>query len=398
MPIDDNEPDSPCYSCVGQDINSLALFLEIFDGTLRTLLCTHLATAGGFYHPSDTAKHSTLFENASTVAGTQAAQLESRAQGIASALNRYEEALDLLPEDSSHQAQFNAARTTFNREFAVASAFVHTMLDDFDGEFTNALDKALSTKKGLSLCIEQRPVGGRALPGIRSRMEPNPDCVGTNQNLSLAKTMDTDPALQNAIREILELEWPNVSQPTLSLPPILEGAVWVDALAFFERLDARTLQRIRTEDGTARTELMLDEVDPGDVDARQIALTQSRAIAKDTQDKRVAYATPIIDAVRDYNRKAIKKGATTYVLCPVPLLLGGCTGQQASKEELNALLTEKRIQKALALAPQCDKPSGHLIRSPQHGQRRIKTTQHHSPPRKRSGRTICHGRWLDQNV
>ena len=142
------------------------------------------------------------------------------------------------------------------------------MLDDFDGEFTNALDKALSTKKGLSLCIEQRPVGGRALPGIRSRMEPNPDCVGTNQNLSLAKTMDTDPALQNAIREILELEWPNVSQPTLSLPPILEGAVWVDALAFFERLVARTLQRIRTEVGTA-DELMLDEVDPGDVDARQ---------------------------------------------------------------------------------------------------------------------------------
>ena len=71
--------------------------------------------------------------------------------------------------------------------------------------------------------------------------------------------------------------------PPFRYPPILEGAVWVDALAFFERLDARTLQRIRAEDGTARTELMLDEVRPEDVDARQIALTmrvRSRRIPK----------------------------------------------------------------------------------------------------------------------
>ena len=91
---------------------------------------------------------------------------------------------------------------------------------------------------------------------------------------------------------------------------------------------------------------MLDEVDPGDVDARQIALTQSRAIAKDTRDKEWHTPRPLLMQYATTIERRLK-GATTYALCPVPLLLGGCTGQHASKEELNALLTEKRIQKAL---------------------------------------------------
>lgn len=314
---------------------------------LFTLLCSQLAFGAGFYHPSDTAQHSELFQKASEVAGAQAANLETRASGIAVALNRYEEALDFLPEHSEHTAHFRSMRTTFNREFAVASAFVHTMLDDFDTEFSNALETALSKKSAPTTCLAQRPVGGRVLPGIRPRLEANPECVGDNLNKALATHMDADPALQDAINEILALKWPEVSLPNAAKTPITEGSVWLDTLAFFEKLDAAAIQNIRKEDAMARDDLLLEEVDPNNPKAREEALKQSRSLSKATRAKRQAFAAPLLEALASYNEKASKKGMVTYGLCPIPQMLGGCTGQHASQDEFNAILTEKRIQKAL---------------------------------------------------
>jgi len=314
---------------------------------LFILFCVNLSFGGGFYHPNDTAQHSDLFKTASEVAGTQATRLETHASGIAVALNRYEEALDYLPIQPEHQTYFLATRTTFNREFAVASAFVHTMLDDFDNEFTTALRAALVKEPELTICVAQRPVGGRTLPGIRPRLEANPECKGTNTNKTLASHMDSDTGLQTAIKEILDLKWPQVSRPETAQAPSGEGSIWIDALAFFEQLDRSTTRRIQKEDAVARDDVLLEEEDSKNPKAREEALQQSRAISKATRSKRTAFAAPILEAIRTYNDKAAKKGLPTYALCPTPMMLGGCTGPQASKEQLNVILTDKRIQKAL---------------------------------------------------
>lgn len=303
--------------------------------------------AAGFYHPADTAKESELYQRSAEVAGTKAASLEQKAQGIATALNQYEEAMDLLGDVGDHRIYFGDSRKAFNRQFAVASAFVHTMLEDFDAEFSRSMETALRKHSGSEVCAATRPVGGRALPGIRTRMEPNPDCKGTNLNAVLAKAMDNDPKLQTSIKEILSLSWPQVEQPQTAQNPVGGGTIWLPTLSVFQRLVPGGLAEIRKNDQMRRAEQFAMEFEGLSDAEKQEALKQSREITQATQAERAQFAAPILLAVDTINAKNEKKGLPTYAWCPTPQLLGGCSGTAASRTQIDALLQDKRVQKAL---------------------------------------------------
>ena len=305
------------------------------------------ALAGGFYSPADTAKLSEQYKESANIAGQKASDLEKKASGMATALNQYEEALDLLGSPQAHQTHFTDIRTQFNREFAVASAFVHTMLDDFDSEFSKSLDKALRSHKNAEVCQALRPVGGRALPGIRTRMEPNPDCKGANLNSSLAKAMDADPKLASSVKEILSLEWPHVGQPDTGQPPVGDGDVWIPASRFFEHFYAKNLQEIREDDGAKREALFDAGLEGISTEEKRAALEKGREITKETKTLRRQLALVLTAAIDEINAKNRKKGLTTYSWCPTPQFLGGCTGSSATAGQLDALFNHKRIQKAL---------------------------------------------------
>ena len=305
------------------------------------------AFAGGFYTPADTAAKSREYARVSATAGKKAEELQKHSAGLAAALNRYEEGLDLLDAADSHRQHFLERRTQFNREFAVATAFVHTMLEDFDSEFSMALDRALKKHPDIKTCQALIPMGGRALPGIRSRMTENPDCKGDNLNQSLAASMDKNPQLKQAIDEILALKWPEVTQDSTPQAPHGEGAIWIPAVVFFEMLSPKTLQTFRDEDAAKREQLFDDDLSEVSLEAKRKAVAKGQAITQATREVRAQWAAPILEAMVTLNEKNKKKGLPTYSFCATPKFMGGCAGTSASTSQMNALLNDKRIQKAL---------------------------------------------------
>jgi len=308
------------------------------------------ALAGGFYSPSDTAGQSSLYQESATVASAKAEALEQASQSLAAALNQYEEGLDLLGLESTDRAHFKDVRKKYNRQFAVATAFVHTLLEDFDTEFSGALQRALSQHRDALVCAATRPVGGRALPGIRTRFEANPACTGDNLNAALANAMDDDPTLQDAVREMLALPWPVVDRPSTPQPVVGNGGLWISARLFHE-LPGLTfpgpLQLILEEDEAAREALFANGLEALTTDDKKGSLARAQAITTATTGKRHQFAQPVLAAVLLINAKRIKKGQIAYTWCPTPRLLGGCVGDDISPDALQALLEDKRLQKAL---------------------------------------------------
>lgn len=311
------------------------------------LIFLSLAQAGGFYDPQEISTHSTLYKQAADVAGSKAQREERRAQVIAGALVEYEESIDLLGSLApqaviDHQ---NSLKVAYNRDFAVLKAFVYTMLDDFDAEFTQAMVAAVGTFPDSVQCAKMRPMG-KALPGLPQRMEPNPECKGRDLNKELAEKMDGDPALNKAIKEILALTWPEIRQSSDAQAATSDGQ-WISLQAFLKPSATRQLQAIRREDKLARADLELALTEEIAKEERSKLVAEAREITKAIAKKRAELVAATLQAVAKLNDKRAKKNLPAYSWCATPKSLGGCTGTPTSEEEIESLRANKKVQQAL---------------------------------------------------
>ncbi len=307
------------------------------------------ALAGGFYHPSDVAGSSAVYRNAAEGTGAAIQQLQDRAGSLSIGLRDYEEALDLLGDraDPSERERLKTLTIQYNRQFATAQAFAEVMAEDFDTEFTAAMDRALDAVGGGTLCVGMVP-DGRGVPGMRQPMKPNPDCKGEDRNAQIADKMDKDKALATAVAEILALEWPQIQLDTAE-PGTAAGTGdrYVQTSLFFEAVIPKTLKRIRLDDDTERLDIQAAIEDNASKEQLVAYREQARAISEATSAKRAAVASPILDAADTSAAKWQKKGQAPFAWCASPQSLGGCTGTDASTELVTQISADKRVTKLL---------------------------------------------------
>ena len=315
---------------------------------ILALVLNTSAVAGGYYHPADIAQASEIYGQSAENAGNKAMEVERQADAIAQALVIYEENLDLfsIPSDDPRRAHQVSTKKSFNREVSVVREFVNAMLEDFDAEFSMAMERAVAKHSGAVECVAQIPVG-RPLPGIPSRMKDNPDCKGDNLNQAIAKSMDADPKLRAAVDEILALEWPSITDPNSQQTPVGQSPSYMDAHAFFSKTIGDGLAAIRKSDGMARSELQL-AVDEGAAnDDLKTMVAEAQRITAQTFQARAALADPVLKAIDAFDAKRAKKGQASTAWCLQPKRLGGCTGDDKTASQIELILADKRVMKSL---------------------------------------------------
>ncbi len=313
--------------------------------SLLALVATAVA-ADGYYDTNSIAAASTTFTNANTMQTTYA-DVSGRSAAIADALNDYQVALDLLGDaaPNGEQAHLDQLKTTFAREQATLQGFVGDLIDEFDGTFVASMERAIAANNGTATECEGRVAVGRQLPGMPSRTEVNPDCVGEDLNASIAAAMDADPALAPAVEELMTREWPalTISQEARTATG---GTAVVPVLPFAERVMTDTLRRINRADDEAR--LPVEAALEDGTDASETARLREQVMVIEAQiaGLRTDAFMPVWTAATKRFDKAVKKGGPQVGWCANPAFFGGCTLPMLDDADWRAVADHKKVRKA----------------------------------------------------
>lgn len=313
-------------------------------------LLTSLALAGGTFDPNDIAGASKLYAEAGGSAGQTFQELDDRQSSIAGALRDYQQALDLLGEraPAAERERLDALEKEFNREQAVLGAFASTMMEDFDLEFTAAMERAIAAEGGDLVQCERMVASGPSLPGIPQRKSENPDCKGEDKSPAIAARMDADPALQKAVGEILALEWPALTIAEAPQAPVGGGSQWLGVTPFFQRHLRQALVRIQQADEEAREPFWAAIEDGATKEERQQLLDKARQIDQVTANARRDLAAPILAAVDEATAKLVKKKkAEPTGWCANPALFGGCEGKDVTLSLGGEVAADKKVARLL---------------------------------------------------
>ncbi|MFT7519857.1 MAG: hypothetical protein ACI9MC_002001 [Kiritimatiellia bacterium] len=304
------------------------------------------AASPGHYHPADIAMSSELYTQTAEKASGTFSDRQELLDSVAVALADYREGLDLLGDRAPRAEQDRLAtlEKRFNRERAVLSAFASIMMEDFNEEFTQAMERAIPA--GAVAC-QPRVATGPSLPGIPARTQPNADCKGTSVSKRMGSALDADPTLQTAVREIMALSWPTITVDSTAQAPIGEATTWIATSAFFRKAANATLKRIDKQDTDARLDFEAALEQELSKEQLQAMLGKAHKITAATAQMRAAAAAPTLDAVDQWSAKRLKKGETAVSWCASPALLGGCTGTDGTRSPGKALLVDKKIAKTL---------------------------------------------------
>lgn len=303
------------------------------------------AHAGGHYDPSVIARQSTAYATVADSAGQTFKQRSTRAQAVATALNDYEAGLDLLG-DRAPQADRDrhaALKKTFNREKAVLQVFAQTLLEDFDGVFSQAVERA--APDGAVPCRTRIPKG-KALPGMPAPMQDNPECTGTDHTAAIIEAVDADAELAAAVQEIAALEWPPITLPDQARSPVGPEARWLAVHPFMQGVLGARLEEIRRKDEEDRLFIEAAMEEEPDTTRLKGLVDDARAITRRTAKARAEAAAPVLDAIDEWNDKKAKKGLDVG-WCANPERLGGCTGQDVTETVGAQILADKKVQRAL---------------------------------------------------
>lgn len=306
--------------------------------------------AGGTYHADDIAEKSVLFGEASAVAGKAFEARQDKAEALARALDAYQVGLDLLGDraPAAERTRYEALRKEYGREHAVLDAFASTMMDDFDGEFTAALGRALKAYPGAVDCEREiADTGGMKVPGRKAPTKPNPDCTGQDLNDALAKAMDADPKLNSAVKEILALQWPDVDLAAEAQPAIGTGERAIAVTAVFDPSRNAVLKKIQGADDEGREGFQAKIEQGASKDELAAMVAESEKITAATAAKRASYAAPILAVADKTLAKWAKKGEPATAWCANPVLLGGCAVPDATKDVVPRMIADKKVAKVL---------------------------------------------------
>jgi len=302
----------------------------------------HAAPAPGHYHPDQVAQKSAVFHQAAVALGPRFDEV----QGALARLGRALEGLDLgvatLGPDAPPELLDYAASTrrTATGQYMQVQRHVDLLQDDTARTFESALARAVEGI-GSEYLLEECGVSG-----VAAMMGRGGDCKGADLNPRLAKALDADPKLKAAVNEIAEVPWPEVAVEGApqAVVAVTGTARWVAVHALVEAFADPSLDR-HTEDLEDALAPLEDGLASGDAEAIAAAekhrAAYEAALAADGQVLR--------NAMQDSLEKAEKKGGPREVgLCANPGELGGCAGEDATREILAAMRADKRFLKATA--------------------------------------------------
>lgn len=300
------------------------------------------AAEAGHYHPDTVAAKSARFTEAAKIMGPSF----DAAQQSLTRLGRAVESLDgamLLLGDRAPEALGEwavSARKRLAGGYLSVQRHVDLVQEDFGQEFGGALARAVAAEGAVYALKECGATGIAAMMGGRSQ------CTGADRNAALSARLDADPALAAFTEELATIPWPTVEVPTRTAAPVpLTGSErWVAAEALLDAY-ARGALSARAEALEDALDPLLDRIEAGDAEAvseGQAARDRyARALA---EDGAVLWQSMTITL----DRAAKRGGPASVGVCPVPVALGGCEGEDASKTVLEVLAADRRFQKSVA--------------------------------------------------
>ncbi|HHO51368.1 MAG TPA: OmpH family outer membrane protein [Deltaproteobacteria bacterium] len=302
----------------------------------------------GHYHPDDIAPRSELFVTASEQLSALSDTRGRELQQLATALQHYREALDLLGDTAplGELERLGDLEQDFHRQEAVLQQFTDELIEDFSGAMVEAMEQAAASHGQTQRCVARIAEGPR-VPGMPGRTKANPECLGEDLNAAIASAMDANEPLRAVVEEVLQRPWPEIVISVEAQPPIATGSGqpsrWLlvrDLLVAGARDALRDLDR---SDDEARTEIeaALESDDP-DLEALKRRVAEIEAT---TARRRAELAQPILEVAEE--RMLRWKGEPTTGWCANPRILGGCTQQDASAELVSRLLDDRKFAKTL---------------------------------------------------
>jgi len=305
------------------------------------------ALAGGFYHPDDVAASSKRFAEAQSQLLAPLEERQGAARTLSAALRHYREGLDLLgdraPAEQIRRVQ--ELETAYLRQFDNLQDFADTLVGDFDAAFTGAMERALAAHEGATACRAKVAVGPK-VPGMAGRVQDNPECQGENLNAQVAAAIDADAELATALPGIVGRSWPNLGLEPQAMDAIGNGQRFVQVRQLMVAAASDQLRAIDRADDEARVRIDASLEDGADAAELKSLEADGQQIAAVTRSKRAALAAPVLEASEAALAKWAKTdGATAW--CAQPQPLGGCLGDDVSRELIDRLLADKKVSKAL---------------------------------------------------
>jgi hypothetical protein len=313
--------------------------------TLGLILATGGAAQAaepGHYHPDTVAAKSARFTEAAKLMGPSF----DAAQQQLTRLGRAVEALDgavLLLGDRAPEpltAWAVTARKRLAGGYLSVQRHVDLVQEDFGEQFGGALERAVAAEGEAYDLKECGATGIAAMMGGRSQ------CEGADRNASLAARLDADPELASFTDELKTIPWPSVevSARTAAPIPLTGSARWVSADAVLAAHARGALSR-RADDLEESLDPLIDRIEAGDAEAvAEGQAARDRYGAALARDGAVLWESMTITLERAQRRG----GPEAVGVCPVPVALGGCEGEDATPVVLETLAADRRFLKSVS--------------------------------------------------
>ena len=307
------------------------------------LLATVAAQEAGHYSPDSVAGKSATFVRFAEALGPKGEALDQQMAVAGSSIHELDLGVDLLgeraPEDL--RAWRLAQRKAYAQQGLQARAFSDWIQDASGQVFGSALDIAVEEYGApLEVCAAR---SGMAAIAMGPMAGGGGSCPGQDLSAQLAESMDANAELTAVVDELLAESW-----PTVKLDEAQQAAVPFAGEDGYVRLAvlAEALMGARIE--------ALEEGLDRDLSSLDRALAQGGAEAEDAlkeaEARRLRHEA---DLAKEGERllgaieKPLSKSGLSVALCANPPAMGGCSGQDRTKEVVEALRDDKKVKKAL---------------------------------------------------
>lgn len=304
--------------------------------TLISMNSSAFAGAPAFYHPDDIAAKSAQFAAASDLVGPKFEAGERQVGQLTKAVGRLELGTALLGARAAPdlQAWTTTTRRQLTGQYLRLQRHVELIQGDFSNVFVAALDRALpgiTAGKDAVECVAS---------GVAAMMHRT-DCVGEDLNGALAAALDKDTKLQADLKDIASVEWPTVTLEPATQPVVAVTGVerYVSLWALGEKFaGARVSERETTLDAA------LEELAEG-LDANDPKAIASAEAARATWAAGTGADGDALMAAAEAAMAKQKAAPAAWGWCANPKLLGGCSGEDVTKEVVELLAADKKFAK-----------------------------------------------------
>lgn len=300
------------------------------------------AAEAGHYHPDTVAAKSARFTEAAKLMGPSFDAAQQQLTRLGRAVEALDGAVLLLGDRAPEplEAWAVTARKRLAGGYLSVQRHVDLVQEDFGEEFGGALQRAIAAEGDAYALKECGATGIAAMMGGRSQ------CEGADRNAALAARLDADPELAAFTEELKTIPWPSVEVPSRTADPIpLTGtARWVSADAVLDAHARGALVR-RADALEEALDPLIDRIEAGDAEAISEGQgAHDRYAAALAEDGTVLWESMTITLQRAERRG----GPVAVGVCPVPVGLGGCTGDDATAAVLETLAADRRFLKSVA--------------------------------------------------